>query len=319
MWEAIQSLHVLQQADLAWLHEPWFTETRHQFEANPARPALELLLRLTRSAQDIPAFLTPFHVLPTTDLDADLKHLRTTPASVVRQQLVRLEGTRSSMGSLRALMDAPQQQLPHLARAIKDYWALALAPRWTSIQEWLRAEIRARRKTLDSSGIAACLHTLHPDLSIEQGHLVDHRTHRRLGWTVVQRWIIVPFVFGWPVAHFWCDGAGRAVVMYPLQRSMRPSPSTAAPESVRALEELLDEPTVHVLLALDIAGTPEDLSRWLERPAGTLLGPLFRLLHLELVERRVVGDRVYYCRSSRGQALLRVYGAAPERVEYVHH
>ncbi|WP_432002137.1 DUF5937 family protein [Streptomyces sioyaensis] len=235
LWETALSLHSLridrsEPALAAW--------RRHAVRHGPGPlPTLFALVPLTGY---FPDFLTPF--ASQHGVEPGLEAVMSTPRQRLRAELTRLSGHRALPGWARGIAEGEPAALRRLARGLRTYHHLAVAPAWPRIAQRVGADREVRRHALAQSGMEAMLRTLGPLMRwrppvLEVGYPVERELFLQ-----GRGLVLVPSYFscGHPLALV--DDALPPVLVYPAQadgQAEGPRPRSYGGEALREVPALL--------------------------------------------------------------------------------
>jgi DNA-binding transcriptional ArsR family regulator len=245
MWETLLSSHQLQGGAAPAVFGDWRSSVRARLDRSAA-----LLFALAPPRGYSVDFLTP--ALGAYDLDSAIDGVLSTPRSVVRADLTALAAERRPPAWAPALADGCLDVLRRLGHAIRQYFAVALAPSWSAITGLVRADRLQRGHTLLNSGVEGLLATLHPTVRwnspvLEVAYPVDQELH--LGGRGL---LLVPSMFCWQSPVTLLDPGRQPVLVYPIGR--RPGWFGEAPS--RSAEQLLGRTRAAVLEAICALSAP---------------------------------------------------------------
>jgi DNA-binding transcriptional ArsR family regulator len=261
-----------------------------------ADPVTAMLVDAALGARWVADYLTP---TPTGEaertFDDELATIRDAPPAAARADLE---------VSLRAPL--PQElrrpDLPELTADLLTWvWTQSVLPYWPRRRRLLEADILARTARLGSSGWAAALDTLRPDMRwLGDGRLqinaLDYPPREVFG----ARLFFVPV----SVRHGWTayDGTDRHALVYPCAGVLAEPDRASVPAS---LGRLLGPARSGVLVLLDTPKSTTQLVALTGQQLGSVGGHLRVLLDSGLVARRRAGRSVLYYRTAAGEVLLK--------------
>ncbi|MFB6440760.1 hypothetical protein ACFCVY_28960, partial [Streptomyces sp. NPDC056411] len=155
LWETVLSLHSLRQGRA----EPALMAWRQYAVRNGPGP-LRTLLPLVPPHGYFPDFLTPFAALD--GVEPGLEAVMSTPRTRLRAELSQLSGHRALPGWARGIGEGEPAALRKLARSLRTYHHLAVAPSWSRIAGRVCADRALRVHALGQSGTEAMLRTFGP-------------------------------------------------------------------------------------------------------------------------------------------------------------
>ncbi|GAA3821812.1 winged helix-turn-helix domain-containing protein [Streptomyces coacervatus] len=239
MWEALLSMHMLQERDTASLV---FGSWRHTVRRQLPAPVGELL-RLAPPVGYSADFLTP--AAGTDGLDAGIGALLSTPRQRLGRDLAELAlGGRPLPSWARLLADGDMGAVTYLGRLYRHYFATALAPWWSRVRARFDAERAAHTRHLAEGGLGGLLNTLHPGLVWRRPVLevrglgVDRDVHLE-----GRGLLVLPSYFCWRRPTLLKDPTLPCVVVYPM---VHEGALSTAP-GLRSLDALLGRTRAEIL------------------------------------------------------------------------
>ncbi|MGW1375317.1 hypothetical protein ACWD6P_13725 [Streptomyces sp. NPDC002446] len=155
LWETVLSLHSLRVSR----SEPALAAWRQHAVRHGPGP-LRTLLPLVPQHGYFPDFLTPFAALD--GVEPGLEAVMSTPRRRLRAELALLSGHRALPGWARGIGEGEPAALRQLARSLRTYHHLAIAPSWPRIAGRVGADRALRVHALGQSGTEAMLRTFGP-------------------------------------------------------------------------------------------------------------------------------------------------------------
>ncbi|WP_214102831.1 ArsR/SmtB family transcription factor [Acrocarpospora catenulata] len=295
--EATACLFALDQASPAHPGErAWLAAHLPAYRARlAADPVTDLLVRVARSGNWIPDFLTP---TPPGDGNPDfpeeIARVRDTPPEVVQADLeVTLRGPVPE--GLR------REDVAHRAAELITWvWTETVAPYWARRRRVLEADVVARTGRLGQGGWAAALADMRPGMRWLGGERLQINTHDYPPRDVTgARLMFVPVTprQGWVS---W-DADRRFSVVYPCAGSLAATDRPPVPD---ALGRLLGPARAAVLVLLATPKTTTQLVALTGQGLGSVGRHLRILSEAGLIGRRRSGRSVLYYRHPAGDALV---------------
>ncbi|SDD12836.1 ArsR/SmtB family transcription factor [Actinokineospora iranica] len=155
LWEALLSLHLLQERDSSLVFGEWRRLVR---KARPAR--VRLLLELAPPVGYSPDFLTPGR--GDGDLGTLVDRMLSTPRRNLRDDLTHLVRERPVTPWTRSLASGDLGALEQLRMAMTTYYETAIGPYLTRMRTQIEADRTRRARALLDGGVDRLLSTLHP-------------------------------------------------------------------------------------------------------------------------------------------------------------
>ncbi|GGN40782.1 transcriptional regulator [Streptomyces kronopolitis] len=210
LWETVLSLHSLrlrrpEPALAAW--------RRHAVRHGPG--PLRTLFALVPPYGYFPDFLTPS--ASRYGVEPGLEAVMSTPRQRLRTELTRLSGHRALPGWARGIGEGEPAALRRLARGLRTYHHLALAPAWSRIAQRVGGDREMRRHALAGSGAEAMLETFGPLMRWRAPVLeVDYPVERELRLQG-RGLVLVPSYFSCGHPLTLVDDALPPVLVYPAR------------------------------------------------------------------------------------------------------
>ncbi|MGW8400756.1 hypothetical protein ACWGLP_29410 [Streptomyces lydicus] len=221
LWETVLSLHSLRECRA----EPALASWRQHAVRHGPGP-LRTLLPLVPKHGYFPDFLTPFAALD--GVEPGLEAVMSTPRSRLRTELTLLSGHRALPGWARGIGEGEPAALRHLARSLRTYHHLAIAPSWPRIAGRVGADRALRAHALGESGAEAMLRTFGPVMRWRPPVLeVDYPVEREL-FLQGRGLVLVPSYFCREDPVALVDDALPPVLVYPAAEAGSPPAGTAA-------------------------------------------------------------------------------------------
>ncbi|MFG2527265.1 hypothetical protein [Streptomyces sp. NPDC048516] len=152
LWETVLSLHSLREDRTDPALAAW---RQHAVRHGPG--PLRTLFALVPPYGYFPDFLTP--AASQYGIESGLEAVMSTPRQRLRTELTRLSGHRALPGWARGIGEGEPAALRQLARSLRTYHHLAVAPAWPRIAERVGADRELRKQVLARSGAEAMLRT----------------------------------------------------------------------------------------------------------------------------------------------------------------
>ncbi|WP_405505093.1 helix-turn-helix domain-containing protein [Streptomyces purpurascens] len=303
MWEALQSMHMLQTRD------GWAVFGRWRARVRPALGAPERqLLRLAPPVGYSPDFLTP--AAGEGGLEPGIDALLSTPRARLRHDLLELsaDGRRLPPWG-RALADGDGAAVHHLGRTLRTYVRAGLAPYWDHVRARFEAE-RALRTRTPGAGAGSLLGALHPELHWRPpvltvgGLRVERDVHLR-----GRGLLVLPSYFCWRYPTVLKDAALPPVVVYPMthQGALNPADRSAGDTRApsRSLVALLGRTRAEILRhASENGATTTELAHGTGVSAATASYHASVLRDAGLLSTHRLGNAVLHTTTPLGAALL---------------
>ncbi len=301
LWECVASLFTLQDETRAALHATWLRRQLPKSQEDRT-----LLFSLMRPSGYMPDFLTPPPAVAFPNLEDELKRLRTTPKKVVRAELLKMWGLeRHVPEAARIFLHHPREALAHLSSLLESHWQHNLEPHWGQLRALLEADINERSKVLALAGPEAMLNNLHANLIYRDGALERtnslHDTVKLNGRGV----LLIPSVFVTPKTMGIDSEPWQPTLIYPARGALT---LWGEPKPGNQLSELLGAQTARVFTLLHAPRTTRDLATSLSVPESGASYHVSRLRNAGLLESNRSGRQVFHRRSSRGEALMELFG-----------
>lgn len=262
LWEVLLSLHLLQTRHGALVFDSWRQRTRRSLPSST-----RLLTTLAPPKGYSPDFLTP--TPGAAELEAGLDSLLATPRGRLRADLSYLAMHQRLPSWVTGLADGDTDTLRKLAKAVRRYFGVALAPYWATISASVRTDRSARGRAAVDFGYERVLDTLHDAVRwrapvLEVDYPVEQEQHLAgRGLT------LVPSFFCWRKPIGLRELTGQPVLVYPVERdadwALTETGEVQAPRE-GSLGELLGRTRSAVLAA--VADTPYLTTTELARVVG---------------------------------------------------
>jgi DNA-binding transcriptional ArsR family regulator len=307
MFEATLSVGVLTDPSGSSLHAHWVERAKKRVADLDLMP-LRTLLR-PETHEYVPDFLNPPPSGPTAELEDELAVMLATPASQIREEVLRCYPDRPVPAVLEQFVSRPRSAVRELAAVLREYWELALAPHWPRICTLLEHDILHRSQALVDGGTRALFEELDPSVKWDGNVL---RIEKECTYPTVELdergLLLLPSVFSWPRVLIVSAPPWQPTMIYPA-RGVGMLWEPEAPVPPDALAKLLGTSRAAILLALDRPRSTSELARVLGITAGGVSQHLAVLRSAGLVSSRRAQRLVLYLRSEHGDALMQT--AAP--------
>ncbi|MEU9487250.1 hypothetical protein AB0D83_26910 [Streptomyces decoyicus] len=152
LWETVLSLHSLRENRTDPALAAW-----RQHAVRHGQGPLRTLFALVPPYGYFPDFLTPS--ASQYGVESGLEAVMSTPRQRLRTELTRLSGHRALPGWARGIGEGEPAALRQLARSLRTYHHLAVAPAWPLIAQRVGADRELRKHALAQSGVEAMLRT----------------------------------------------------------------------------------------------------------------------------------------------------------------
>ncbi|SEE47340.1 hypothetical protein SAMN05428954_2729 [Streptomyces sp. 2112.3] len=177
LWETVLSLHSLREDRTDPALAAW---RQHAVRHGPG--PLRTLFALVPLHGYFPDFLTP--AASQYGIESGLEAVMSTPRQRLRTELTRLSGHRALPGWARGIGEGEPAALRQLARSLRTYHHLAVAPSWPRIAGRVGADRERRKQVLAQSGVEAMLRTFGAPMRwrppvLEVGYPVERELHLR--------------------------------------------------------------------------------------------------------------------------------------------
>jgi len=255
MWETVLSMHLLRTQRGADAFSAWRQESRLRLGSSA-----RLLQALNPPSGPFPDFLTPAPA--TTDLEAGVDAMLSTPRARVRAGVSALAGGSAARPWLRAVAETDLEAMKELGRLFRSYFATAVAPSWGDIAARVEVERRRLAQAFLDGGPVSVLTSVSATTRwsppvLELAYPVDRELHldgRGL--------LIIPSYFCWRYSVTLLDPALPPVLVYPQQTTLpRRSRFPNGSRGDRELSALLGFTRAAVLRALEAPCTTTELAR----------------------------------------------------------
>ncbi|GAB3963607.1 winged helix-turn-helix domain-containing protein [Actinoallomurus acanthiterrae] len=238
MWDVLLSLHQLPGHDGALTYDPWRRQVRAELP-----PSLRWLGGIAPPRGYSPDFLTP----GADSLEHGLDLIASTPLTVIRKELRILAARQRLPAPADALADGSAAAMRGLVGALRRHHQVALAPFTRRIERSVRADVAARGRALQDSGIEALFVGLHDQARwrppvLELPYPVDRDL--RLEGRGLR---LVPSFFCWKYPIAFRDPELPPTLVFPIERDFAWAVLTRRPASPRSLEALLGRTRATIL------------------------------------------------------------------------
>lgn len=302
MWEAVNSLHLLQHRQGAVAFGAWRAQVRRALADGGAdERALRTLLALAPNANYCPDFLTP--AAPAADPEEGIENVLSTPRPRIRRELDIMAARVGAPTPPLPLAEGGAGALKALGDALRTYRRGALAPYWNRVRDHVQADLHGRLGALRSGGSEGLLSSLAPTLRwrppvLEADYPFDREV--RLGGRGL---LLVPSLFCWARPVMPADPALPPVLVYPVDRA----PDWARPpDRTAGLEPLLGPTRARLLELVGDGGgrTTTGLAGVAAVSPATVSKHLNVLRNAGLIRTRHEGRRALHSATGLGRDLL---------------
>jgi DNA-binding transcriptional ArsR family regulator len=280
----------------AWLRQrgPDVEQLRRQHDLRP------LLALLSARRDYYPDFLTQSPDAPVGDIDAELEHLRKTPAERVTEEVAEcLAGSDRVEPQLRRRLSAADAAV-FLADLLGACWDALVAPAWPAVRDVLERDVLHRSRLLARGGLTSLFGDLEPLITLREQVLhVDLAADGTciLGGEGLR---LMPSVFIWPYATVVSETP--RTLIYPARGVASLFSSEHGAES--AVAKLIGTTRAAILDAVGEPRHTSELARCLGRSPGNVADHLKVLYACGLIGRARVGRNVMYSRTPLADSLL---------------
>ena len=315
LWELAQALRSLGRPpsrDAAALR-PWLVRVRDRYH-RLARDVDLAVLHVLQAPDWGADFLSPVPANLSTTIDDLLAQVRETPIDEVRHEVAEALRRQPDIAPrVRAILTG-DQAAAYCADILAAAWQALLEAEWPTLRAILERDVIHRAGQLTSTGWAAALAGLHPQLAWQHGRI--ELTHWRgdEDATLAGRGLLfVPSVFVWPGLALSLEPPWPPALIYPARgvaALWETAPrETATPDAYGgALGPLLGTSRAAVLRALDEPASTTQLAAILGQSLGGLGDHLAVLRRAGLLTRARSGRSVLYWRTAVGDALVAASG-----------
>jgi DNA-binding transcriptional ArsR family regulator len=301
LFETTLSVGVLTDPAGSALHAHWVERAKRNVSGLDLRP-LRTLLRDTPGY--VPDFINPPPTGPTAELEDELGAMVATPASQIREEVLRSYPNRAVPADLEPFVTRPRAAVRALAELLREYWQHALAPHWPRICTLLEHDILHRSQQLVDGGTRALFEELDPAVKWDGNVL---RIEKECTYPIVELdergLLLLPSAFAWPTVVIVSAPPWQPTMIYPA-RGVGMLWEPEAPVPPDALARLLGGSRAAILAALDRPRSTSELARVLDISAGGVSQHLAVLRSAGLVSRRRAQRLVLYLRSEHGDELM---------------
>lgn len=317
LWELAQALRSLARppsGDDAALR-PWLIRARDRYH----RLAHEVDLAVVHALQSAnwgADFLSPVPASVSTTIDDLLAQVRATPVDEVRHDVGEALRQQPGMAARVRRILTSEQAAEYCADILAAAWQALLEPEWPTLRAILERDVIHRAGQLTSTGWAAALAGLHPQLTWQPGQIELTRWRGDLDATLAGRGLLfVPSVFVWPRLAVSLDPPWPPALIYPargvaaLWETAPPGHAAAGGTDGGALGPLLGTSRAAILRALDEPASTTQLAAILGQSLGGLGDHLAVMRRAGLLARARSGRSVLYWRTAVGDALVAASGA----------
>ncbi|MBB3663556.1 MULTISPECIES: ArsR/SmtB family transcription factor [Prauserella salsuginis group] len=299
MWELVQSLHQIQDPAPDTRYSAWHRETRHRIHGHDGAGALlGPLCTLVPAQGTFPDFLTPTADIP--DIETGCERIVCTGRTLLERDLRSVFASRPAPSWIRDLAAGDRGMLTEVAAALHGAYDLLVRPRWSAVQDDVRADRARRMRTLSSAGVGGLLSGIPGVLGwdgevLRVRYALDRTLH--LGGRGIT---LVPSHFCWPNPISLIDPELPPTLVYPAT----PADPERGDDDVRHLEALLGPNRAACLLVLRKPYTTSALADRVGISAGSASKQATCLRESGLVVSERQGNAVVHRVSELGKALL---------------
>jgi DNA-binding transcriptional ArsR family regulator len=311
LWELTQALRVLARPpsrDTTALR-PWLIRVRDGYR-RLARDVDLAVLHALQPPHWGADFLSPVPANLSTTIDDLLAQVRDTPIDEVRHEVAEaLRRDPDIAPRVRAILTG-DQAAAYCADILAAAWQALLEPEWPTLRAILERDVIHRAGQLTSTGWAAALAGLHPQLSWQPGQIeLTHWRGEEDGALAGRGLLFVPSVFIWPRLALSLEPPWPPALIYPARGVASLWETAPARADGGALGPLLGTSRAAILRALDEPASTTQLTAILGQSLGGLGGHLAVLRRAGLLTRARSGRSVLYRRTAVGDALVAASGA----------
>ncbi|WP_214415501.1 ArsR/SmtB family transcription factor [Sphaerisporangium fuscum] len=302
--ETVLSLRVLRDPGLYALHLPWRRSVLGELAALDTR----LLMSLVAEKLTLPDFLTPRPAGFAPAFEEELAVVRATSPDLVRRDLLAAHAPGPLPEVLREACDTSVAELrDSVCELLRQYWDLAIRPRWPQMRLVLEADMTYRARRLAVGGARLLFADMHPNLRWHDGVLhVDKVMGGYRTEASGRGLLLVPSVFAHKPAPP-VSPEEPPLLAYP-SRGVATLWAEAPAADAAALTSLLGAPRARLLGLLGEPLPTVEIARRL-RVTPSAVSQHLRVLHATgLVTRARDGRQVLYRRSDLGDRLTGLPG-----------
>ena len=304
LWEVAEAVRCLIDPRQMAYHLPWLDTVR------PTLADLDLgpLVAVQPLRGYTPDFLSPMPPSARTTIDEQLRQVRATPLSQVRDELALVISDRRDQPvtpELVELVRHPQQARRRLADALEACWHRLVEPHWSRVSALLDADIVHHSKLLADGGLDRLLPALSPKIAWSDAVLrvtAGGPGHERIplqGNGIV----LQPAVFSWPLTVVVQNRRAAPTIVYPA-RGIAELWQPVETDSSGVLAALLGRTRATLLASLREPANTTTLAHRHGSSPATVSEHLSVLANAGLVNRARRGRAVLYATTALGDALL---------------
>jgi len=233
-WELVSSIHMLRGQPGDLLFTDWRRSTVAALRRSGVDRASRMLWSLVPTLGYFPDFLTP--PLAAGGFDVGLDAIRSTPVSVLRQELGKVVVPSNQGDSVRILASGDVDAMRHLTEGARKYYDTAVSPHWPAVEGAIARDRARSMEAMATGGVEAVLGRLKPWASWSSGEL-RIPSHQDQSIDLAGRGLLlVPsfFCVNHPMTLF--DASLSPVLIHPVSHDGPPfAPRPATTEPVGAL------------------------------------------------------------------------------------
>jgi DNA-binding transcriptional ArsR family regulator len=310
LFECVAGARALSSPSRHAIHLPW---ARAVGVMRDAAPLGETLAKLVRTPTGyFPDFLAPPPAIGLPSFESEIKGLVTTPATVVRRELLAAFQRPSAIPSpFESLYTSPAEGLQLLAGMLTDYWRRAIEPVWPRVRAILEAEMLYRARALAIDGPEQLFHGLHPAVTYRSGCVDVEVDVRRALVPRGRGLLLMPSVFTWPDVFVTKELRWRPTLTYPARGVADLWFHHRQVSAVSAAVLMLGRQRALMMRRLRTPVTTTELAQQLRLTKSAVSQQLSLLLRANIVSRTRVARHVFYTLNERGRALDGVFAGRP--------
>ncbi len=297
--EVTASLHALTNSRSRPILRPWLRELSDRLGSVD----MDLLRQVVPPGPLVPDFMFAWTVDPRTTLEDQLDSLLQLPVDELQRDLDAVWGDRAKPAALGEVVTKLGRG--RLTDALWEYWDVAIRPHWSRIRAAVDEDVFFRATKLMSGGLYDLLGDLHPEVTLQDGHLRIDKPHHPNASVASPTLALIPSVFLWPQLIVVCAKAdffelhyaarGVGVVWEGLREE---------DESEGALGTLIGRSRAAILTRLDVPRSTTQLAGELGHSPGTVSEHLTVLRRNGLVTSIRSGRSVLYRRTSLATSIV---------------
>lgn len=310
LWEIVASLQMLRARYGGEPFTSWRRRVRDDLHRhNEAGPVRHLLFPLTPDAEYVPDFLTPPEGL--LGLDAGVEAVLATPRQRLGRELRRIRLPRRTPPAIRRLAAGDRGTIAELGRALRAYFATALAPYWERLTAAVDVDRAERGLCQRTGGTEALLRGFSPMMRwrppvLTVAYPVDAELDLR-----GRGLLLIPSYFCWHRPVTLADPSLPPTLVYPLHTrgDLLDGPPQMA--CAQALDRLLGATRARILLASSHGATTTELARRTGISSTTASQHTAVLRDAGLITSHRHGNSMVHMLSGLGADLLGRHHPAP--------